>query len=217
MESDVNDIHRRWAAVSVLDRRLLHSKHMHSRRKFIGQVATGLAGTLAAGPASVLGANDRIRIGIIGAGDRGTELVNHIRVSSNAEVSAVADISAVRLQKAASLVPGASVHRDYRALLDDSSLDAVVIATPQHLRAAQFRDALVAGKHVYLEKAMALTVEQAKQMRADYLNSGGRRTVQIGHQATSTGHITDVHQFLSQPARMGQITAIAMQMHRNTP
>jgi predicted dehydrogenase len=190
---------------------------MDSRRKFIGQVATGLAGTLAAGPGAVLGANDRIRIGIIGAGDRGMELVNHIRACSNAEVGGFADICSKRLEKAAGVVPGASVHRDYRSLLEDSALDAVVIATPQHLRAAQFRDALAAGKHVYLEKTMALTVAQAKQMRAAYQNDGGRRTVQIGHQATSTGHLTDVRQFVSQPDRMGQITAIAMQMHRNTP
>ncbi len=190
---------------------------MDSRRKFISQVATGLAGTLAAGPASVLGANERIRIGIVGAGDRGTELVNHIRACSNAEVGGFADICAKRLEKAAGVVPGASIHRDYRKLLEDSSLDAVVIATPQHLRAVQFRDALASGKHVYLEKTMALTVAQAKQMRAAYQNDGGRRTVQIGHQTTSTGHLTDVRQFLSQPDRMGQITAIAMQMHRNTP
>src|SRR3981081_3057756 len=52
---------------------------MDSRRNFVGKVAYGLAGTLAAGPARVLGANDRIRIGIIGAGDRGMGLVNHVR------------------------------------------------------------------------------------------------------------------------------------------
>jgi predicted dehydrogenase len=143
--------------------------------------------------------------------------VNHIRACSNAEVGGFADVHAKRLEKAAGVVPGASIHRDYRSLLEDSSLDAVVVATPQHLRAVQFHDALASGKHVYLEKTMALTVEQAKQMRAAYQNDGGRRTVQIGHQATSTGHMTDVRQFLSQPGRMGQITAIAMQMHRNTP
>ena len=87
----------------------------------------------------------------------------------------------------------------------DSSLDAVVIATPQHAHAAQFGDALASGKHVYVEKTLALTVAQAKQMRAAYQKDGGRRTVQVGHQACSTGHLTDVRQFLSQPDRMGQI------------
>jgi len=53
---------------------------MDSRRNFLGKVASGLAGTLAAVPAQVLGANDRIRVGLIGAGDRGLELLNQIRV-----------------------------------------------------------------------------------------------------------------------------------------
>lgn len=190
---------------------------MDSRRKFVGKVAYGLAGTLAAGPARVLGANERVRIGIIGAGDRGMELVNHIRACPNTEIVGFADIYAKRLETAAAVVPGASVHRDYRNLLEDPAMDAVVIATPQHLHAQQFCDAIAAGKHIYLEKAMALTVAQAKQMRAVYESDGRRRAVQIGHQACSTGHVTDVRQFLARPDRMGKITAISMQMHRNTP
>jgi predicted homoserine dehydrogenase-like protein len=63
---------------------------MHSRRKFIGQVATGIAGTLAS--ATGLGANDRIRLGLIGAGDRGMQLVREAVTCPNAEVVAFADI-----------------------------------------------------------------------------------------------------------------------------
>jgi predicted dehydrogenase len=74
-----------------------------------------------------------------------------------------------------------------------------------------------AGKHVYLEKALALNVDQAKRMRAAYRNDRGRHVVQVGHQACSFGHMSDVQQFLSQPDRMGKITAVSMQMHRNTP
>src|SRR5581483_946022 len=190
---------------------------MDSRRKFVGKVAYGLAGTLAAVPARVLGANERVRIGIIGAGDRGMELVNHIRACSNTEIAGFADIYAKRLETAAAVVPGASIHRDYRSLLEDAAMDAVVIATPQHLHAQQFCDAIAAGKHVYLERAMALTVAQAKQMRAAYEADGRRHVVQIGHQVCSTGHVIDVRQFLARPDRMGKITAISMQMHRNTP
>ncbi len=190
---------------------------MDSRRKFVGQVAYGIAGTLAAGPARVLGANDRVRIGIIGAGDRGMELTNQIRVCPNAEVGAFADIYKKRRDTAAAGVPGAAAYADYRALLDDPAIDAVAIATPQHLRATQFRDALNAGKHVYVEKAMAFTVDQAKLMRSAYRADSGHHVVQVGHQACSTGHLRDVQSFLSDPQRMGTITAIAMQMHRNTP
>jgi len=187
-----------------------------SRRNFIGKVATGLAGTLAARPASLL-ANDRIRVGIIGVGDRGSELANHLRASQNAEIGAFADIYKARLDRAISTTSGATAYADYRALLEDRSIDAVFIATPQHLHATQFIAALEAGKHVYLEKTVALTLTEAKQMRAAVQKDNGRHTIQIGHQSVSTGHMTDVRQFLSDPHRLGKITAVSMQMHRATP
>ena len=81
---------------------------MDSRRNFVGKVAYGLAGTLAAGPARVLGANERVRIGIIGAGDRGMELVNHIRACPNTEIAGFADIYEKRLETASGIAPGAT-------------------------------------------------------------------------------------------------------------
>ena len=188
-----------------------------SRRNFLGKVASGLAGTLAAAPARVLGANDRIRLGVIGAGDRGMELVNQVRACPNTEISAFADVYTKRLERAQAVVPGAAAHMDFRRLLEDSALDAVIIATPQHLHAEHFCASLDAGKHIYLEKTLALTFDQAKRMRTAYRSDRGRHTVQIGHQACSFGHMADVRQFLSHPGRMGKITAISMQMHRNTP
>src|ERR1035437_97742 len=104
---------------------------MQSRRNFIGKVATGLAGTLATG--SVLGANDRVRFGIIGAGARGTELLREALACANTECAAIADVYTRRVEDAAKLAPGAKLHLDYRQLLDDKSIDAVLIATPQHL------------------------------------------------------------------------------------
>jgi predicted dehydrogenase len=189
---------------------------MDSRRNFIGKVATGLAGTLAAGPAEVLGAADRIRVGVIGAGDRGTELLSQIRACPNTEVAAFADIYSRNLERAQSWVPGAAGYSDYRRLLEDRSIDAVVIATPPHLHAAQFASALDAGKHVYIERVMAFSLDHAKLMRAAY-QKNAKLTVQVGHQACSFGHMTDVRQFLSEPERLGRITAVTMQMHRNTP
>lgn len=190
---------------------------MDSRRHFIGKVASGLAGTLATGPGHLLGANDRIRAGVIGAGDRGMELVNHIRACSGVEVIAFADVYRTSLERAQGAVPGAAAYLDYRKLLDDPGIDAVFIATPQHLHAIHFLDALNAGKHVYLEKTAALTLPQAKKMRAAVQKDAGRHTVAIGHQSCSTAHMADVQQFLADPSRMGKITAISMQMHRATP
>jgi predicted dehydrogenase len=184
-----------------------------SRRLFIGKVATGLAGALAA--SNPLGANDRIRIGIIGPGERGQELLREAAACENVECAAIADAYAKRLDQARGIVPNAKAYTDYRALLDDKSIDAVLIATPQHLHCEHFVAALDAGKHVYQEKTMAFTVEHARKMRAAFRRAGNR-TVQIGHQWTSTGQIADAAAFLK-PELMGKITAIHAHMYRNTP
>ena len=186
---------------------------MHSRRKFIGQMATGIAGTLATG--SVLGAADRIRIGLIGAGDRGMQLVREAITLPNAEVVAFADIYTQRLQNAEAVVPGAKTYLDHRYLLDDKSIEAVFIATPQHLHAEHFIASLAAGKHIYQEKTMAFNVDHAKRMRAAY-QQAGRRTVQVGHQSCSSGETVDATAFLNS-GYMGKITAIHSHMYRNTP
>jgi predicted dehydrogenase len=190
---------------------------MDSRRNFLGKVASGLAGTLAAVPSRVLGANDRIRVGFIGAGDRGMELLNQVRACGNTEIVAFSDVYTLRLAKAETLVSTAANYLDHRRLLDDNSIDAVIIATPQHLHAEHFCDSLDAGKHVYLEKTMAFTVAHAKIMRAAFRKDGGRHVVQIGHQSCSFGHMADVRQFLSDPERVGKITSIEMRHYRGTP
>ncbi|MEK7409149.1 MAG: Gfo/Idh/MocA family oxidoreductase [Acidobacteriota bacterium] len=187
---------------------------MDSRRSFIGRVATGLAGTLAT-PAGVLGANERIRLGIIGPGDRGMQIVREALACSNTEFVAFADVYTRRLEEAKKVAPGAKTYLDYRYLLDDKTIDAVLIATPQHLHCEHFVAALDAGKHVYQEKTMAFTVEHAKRMRAAYQRAG-KRVVSIGHQGCSGGQVTDAVNFLK-TGYVGKITAIHAHMYRNTP
>src|SRR5258708_1920715 len=142
-----------------------------SRRQFIGRLATGL-GTLAA--SKVLGANDRIRIGIIGAGDRGMEDVRSAIACPNTEFVAFCDIYTKRLQDALKVAPNAKTYLDHREMLEDLSIDAVIVATPQHLHAEHFTAVMQAGKHCYQEKTMAFTVEHAKQMRAAYQKAANR-------------------------------------------
>ncbi|MBM3813628.1 MAG: Gfo/Idh/MocA family oxidoreductase [Acidimicrobiia bacterium] len=185
-----------------------------SRRLFIGKVATGIAGTLAA-PPSVLGANERIRLGIIGPGARGMQLVREAIDCPNTEFAAFADVYTRRLEEAKAVVPNAKTYLDYRYLLEDKSIDAVLIATPQHLHCEHFVATLEAGKHVYQEKTMAFTVDHAKRMRAAYQNAG-KRTVQIGHQSNSSGQVTDAARFLAS-GKVGKVTAIHAHMYRNTP
>ena len=166
---------------------------MQSRRNFIGKVATGLAGTLAA-PPNVFGANERIRLGIIGPGDRGMQIVREAIACPNTEFVGFADIYTKRLEDAKKVAPNAKTYLDYRYLLEDKSIDAVLIATPQHLHCEHFTGVLGSGKHVYQEKTMAFTVEHAKKMRAAYQRAG-KRTVQIGHQSCSSGQVTDATSF----------------------
>jgi len=135
---------------------------MDSRRKFLGKVA-GLAGTtIAAVPSRVLGANERVRVGLIGAGDRGTELYRQAMSIPGVEMAAFADVYTRRLEAAKKAVPTAETYLDHRRLLDDKSVDAVLIATPQHLHCEHFVHALEAGKHVYQEKTMAFTGSNLK-------------------------------------------------------
>jgi predicted dehydrogenase len=194
---------------------------MDSRRKFLGKV-TGLAGSLAV-PSTVRGANARVRMGIIGAGARGIELVRQAIACPGVEFVAFADVYTRRLEEAKALVPGAATYLDHRRLLDDSSIDAVLIATPQHLHCEHFVNSLAAGKHVYQEKTMAFTVEHAKKMRAAFRQDSGKHVVQIGHQSCSSGQMIDALQFLAGAKGsnggefLGKITAIHAHMYRNTP
>jgi predicted dehydrogenase len=142
------------------------------RREFME--ATGRAAAFAtlggaAASARIIGANDRIRIGIIGVGGHGGG--NHLKwlhsrtEENNLQVGAVADVFRKRVTRAQSVVPGCAGYLDYRKLLENKDIDAVVIATPDHWHARISIDAMEAGKHVYCEKPMTLTVEQAIAVR----------------------------------------------------
>ena len=186
---------------------------MNSRRKFIGTVATGLATTLAS--QSVFGSSDRVRLGVIGAGARGTELIRLAATCPNVDICALADIYTNNLEAARLITPPAQTCLDHRQLLEDRAIDAVLIASPPHLHCEHFVDALEAGKHVYLERPMAFTVDHAKRMRAA-LRKAPRLTVQIGHQACSSGQMSDASHFLA-AGQVGKITALHMRSFRNTP
>ena len=193
------------------------TKYMQTRRNFLGNVATGL-GSLTARRA--LGSNKRIRFGVIGAGERGVQLVREAMACPDTEFAAAADVYSRRVEEAKSLVANIAGHSvtgysDYRALLEDKSLDAVLIATPQHLHAECFIAAMDAGKNVYQEKTMAFTVDHAKQMRTARERSP-RAVVQVGHQACSSGQVSDAAGFLASGA-VGRITAIHARNYRNTP
>ncbi|MBI3665085.1 MAG: Gfo/Idh/MocA family oxidoreductase [Acidobacteria bacterium] len=189
---------------------------MTSRRHFLEKVSAGVAGTIASmAPGSqILGANERIRLGVIGAGSRGQELMRQALACPSTELAAVADVYSRRHQECRSFVPDARMYFDYREMLADRSIDAVLIATPQHLHCEHFVAALDAGKHVYQEKAMAFTLDHAKRMRLAYQRAG--KVVQIGHQSCSSGLVQDARSILDD-GLVGRITEIHAHMYRNTP
>lgn len=190
---------------------------MSNRRTFMGQLLGGTATLAVSGmfPSSkVWGANDRVRIGLIGGGGRGQEIFKAALRCQNVEGVAVADVYTRRLQEVKAFVPGIKTFRDFRQLLDDKSIDAVLIATPQHQHALNFVPAIQAGKDVYQEKTMAFNPDHAKRMRAAF--QGSRRVVQVGIQSTSGAEFARARE-LATPARMGIITAIHTHHFRNAP
>ncbi len=189
---------------------------MSNRREFMGKVVTGASGFAVSAMVSgrILGANDRIRIGLIGAGGRGQEIFKAAIHCQNVEAVAVADVYTGRLDEVKAFVPQIKTYRDQRELLDDKSIDAVLIATPQHQHALNFVPAIQAGKDVYQEKTMAFNPDHAKRMRKAFEGSG--RVVQIGMQMISGPGLDEVREFVT-PEKMGVITAINAHHYRNAP
>src|SRR5215469_14354380 len=133
-----------------------------TRRTFLRQAAIGAA-MLAHPPAKVLGANDRVRVGIIGVGDRGNDLLDQVVKVPNVDLVAMADIYSRRRDQAKSKVPNIQTLDDYRRLLDMKDIDGVIVASPLHIHARHFVDALAAGKDLYAEKTMTWSIPEAEK------------------------------------------------------
>jgi predicted dehydrogenase len=146
-----------------------------TRRAFIA------AGSLAA---TTLGANDSIRMGLIGCGGRGRSLLRRFQKDSSCRFVAIADVDRTRLREtSASLSPAAETYTDYRRLLDRSDIDAVIVATPDHWHAIPALQAIRAGKDVYLEKPVGHTVEEGAVLVAEAERND--RIVEVGLQQRS--------------------------------
>jgi predicted dehydrogenase len=187
------------------------------RRRFLKQVGAAAGAAVAHGllaAPKALGANDRVRIGLIGAGGRGTEIFRAALRCPNTEAVAAADLYTRRLDAIKRVAPDLKTYSDFRHLLDDKSIDAVLIATPQHQHALNFVPALQAGKDVYQEKTMAFSPDHAKRMRRAYEGSG--RVVQVGIQSTSGPGFADARR-LATPERLGTVTLVHAHHYRNAP
>ena len=185
-----------------------------TRRTFLKQAALGTAAVLAYPPSTVLGANDRVRVGMIGVGDRGTDLLGQIRSVPNVELVAMADVYTRRRDQAKSKVPDLQTFDDYRRLLDMKDIDAVIVASPLHCHVTHFLDTLAAGKDLYAEKTMTWSIPEVGKCMEAAKDSG--RVVQIGLQHESAGSTTDAKQWIKD-GWLGKVTHVESWMSRNTP
>lgn len=132
-----------------------------SRRRFLSVSAVAAATPLFI-PSRAFGANDRLVLGIIGAGTRASQLVPSL--VKLARIAAVADVSLPRAQAMAKGVEADQALQDYRRLLDRKDIDAVVIATPHHWHALCCIHAAQAGKDIYCEKPLAYTIQEGRRV-----------------------------------------------------
>jgi len=161
----------------------------------------------------VLGANDRVRLGLIGFGLIGKRHVLDFKAQPDADLVAVAETHRGRLDEAAELIGGAvRKHGDFRALLDDRSVDAVVVSTPDHWHALMTLMACAAGKDVYVEKPLSLFVREGRWM----VDAARRhkRVVQVGTQQRSGPHYKKARELI-RGGHIGQVVSVRMWAYRN--
>jgi predicted dehydrogenase len=159
--------------------------------------------------------NDRIQMGIIGVGARVQSGVMQAAMAvPGVEVIGVCDAYKGRVARALErLGPKAKAYGDHRALLADRSIDAVIIATPDHWHRQMALDAMAAGKDVYLEKPMTLTIDEGPEMYTAAEKSG--RILQIGSQGISS-KLQETAKEIVKSGKLGQINLIRASYDRNS-
>jgi predicted dehydrogenase len=201
------------------------TQHGTSRRAFLKQ-SSKVATTLAVGLATtraVAGANQKLRLGFIGVGNRGSQLLGSFMKHDDVQVAAICDayqpyltrdrkkVDKQLLVDLGGRVPrmgedlgtGVARHTDFRRLLDQKDIDAVVIATPDHWHAIQAIAAMEAGKDVYVEKPLSITIHEGRKM----VEAAGRtgRVVQVGLHRRSSKLYENVHELVQQ-GKIGKVT-----------
>jgi predicted dehydrogenase len=184
-----------------------------TRRTFHTTAAGALTALSAASVSRALGASERIRLGFIGVGNRGDQLLDAFGPHTDCEVVALCDVYDPYLPAAQKKAGGkAETYHDFRKLLDRNDVDAVVIATPDHWHALQFVAACRAGKDVYCEKPLSLTIAEGRTMVEVAKKTG--RVTQVGLHRRSAPFIQEAIQFL-RDGGIGDITVAKAYHLRN--
>jgi predicted dehydrogenase len=185
-----------------------------NRRDFATLSAAGIATALSAG--RVYGAGERIRLGFIGVGNRGDQVLDAFLVHKDCQVVALCDLWQPYLDFAAKKAGGSpKIYKDYRKLLEQKDVDAVVIATPDHWHALQTIHACAAGKDVYVEKPLSLCVEEGRRMVEAARKHN--RVTQVGLHRRSSGFCKEACDLVRSGA-IGKVTvARAFHILNETP
>ena len=194
----------------------MDNKKDFSRREFLRDSAVGGAGlALVTGlaPARVLGANDRIRVGALGTGERAQYLMTLFKAVPSTEVVAVCDVYEPHRDLGLRIAgPDAKAYVDYREVLDLKDVDAVIIGAPDHWHKTMLVDAVRAGKDVYCEKPIMHSIEQGVEMVRAVEET--RRVVQTGMQQRSWNHY-QLGKHLVDSGKLGRVTFVHTYWYQN--
>lgn len=150
-----------------------------SRRVFMGSGVAAAMVAAAAARAQGVSANDKIRLGFIGVGNRGTQVLDGFLEYDDIEVAAICDVYKPYLEKTKAKLDGKpDAYSDFREIIARDDIDAVVIATPDHWHAIQAIMACDAGKDVYVEKPLSITIREGRRMVEAARRN--QRIVQVG-------------------------------------
>jgi predicted dehydrogenase len=182
------------------------------RRTFVA-TASGLALGTRLATAEAQGANDRIRIAVIGTGGRARGLMNQLKRLPGNELVSVCDVYEPRMLQAAEIAGAAATKvGDYRRILDDRGVDAVVIGTPDHWHKTMTLDAVAAGKDVYVEKPVSHTIAEGAEMVK--VIEASKQIVQTGTQQRSWEHWVAGKEIVDS-GRLGQVTFVQMYWYQH--
>lgn len=187
-----------------------------SRREFLKDSA--LAGASAAvlgglAPDRILGANEKIRVGVLGTGQRGQYDMSLFQKIPSAEIVAVCDVYEPRREQARLKAgPNAQAHLDYREVLDRKDVDAVLIGSPDHWHKTMLVDALRAGKDVYCEKPVMHSIEEGVEMVRAVEQT--QRVVQTGTQQRSWDHYILGKEIIDS-GKLGKVTFVHTYWYQN--
>ena len=175
------------------------------RREFLKSAALGSAGVVLgsyAASARRLSANDKLNLGIIGVAARGGDNLKEVATEN---IVALCDVDEQRLNAAAQQFPGAKLYHDFRRLIDQKDIDAIVVSTPDHTHAVAAVRALKSGRHLYCEKPLARTISETRIITD--LARKERRITQIGTQVHAGNNYRRVVELI-QSGAVGSVSEV---------